>query len=46
MYYNNPYGGWLIMLANPEFGGLEFNIPNQTVIRIPFPSIVQLKDIL
>jgi hypothetical protein len=26
MYYNNPYGGWLIMLANPEFGGLEFNI--------------------
>ena len=37
MYYNNPYSGWLIMLANPEFGGLEFNIPNSTIIRIPFP---------
>jgi hypothetical protein len=37
LYYNNPYGGWLIMLANPEFGGLEFNIPDLTLIRIPFP---------
>ena len=36
-YYLNPYGGWLIMLANPEFGGLEFNIPDMTLIRIPFP---------
>lgn len=37
LYYNNPYSGWLIMLANPEFGGLEFNIPDMTAIRIPFP---------
>jgi len=37
MYYNNPYSGWLIMLANPEYGGLEFNIPDMTIIRIPFP---------
>jgi len=37
MYYNNPYSGWLIMLANPEFGGLEFNIPDSTSIRVPFP---------
>lgn len=36
-YYNNPYSGWLIMLANPEFGGLEFTIPDQSLIRIPFP---------
>lgn len=36
-YYNNPYSGWLIMLANPEFGGLEFNIPDETIIRVPFP---------
>lgn len=36
-YYNNPYSGWLIMLANPQFGGLEFNIPDNTLIRIPFP---------
>ena len=37
MYYNNPYSGWLIMLANPEFGGLEFNIPDMTSLRVPFP---------
>lgn len=37
LYYNNPYSGWLIMLANHEFGGLEFNIPDSTLIRIPYP---------
>jgi len=37
VYYNNPYSGWLIMLANPEYGGLEFNIPDNSIIRIPFP---------
>ena len=36
-YYNNPYSGWLILLANPEFGGLEFNIQDSTIIRVPFP---------
>ena len=37
MYYLNPYSGWLIMLANPQFGGLEFNIPDLSLIRIPYP---------
>lgn len=36
-YYNNPYSGWLILLANPEYGGLEFNIPDLSVLRVPFP---------
>ena len=36
-YYNTPYYGWLIMLANPEYGGLEFNIPDQALLRVPFP---------
>lgn len=36
-YYNTPYCGWLIMLANPEFGGLEFTIPDLSIITIPFP---------
>jgi hypothetical protein len=36
-YYNNPYHGFLILLANPEFGGLEFEIENNSVIRIPYP---------
>lgn len=36
-YYNNPYSGWLIMQANPQFGGLEFNIPDGSTIRVPYP---------
>jgi hypothetical protein len=36
-YYGNAYHGFLIMAANPQFGGLEFDIPDRTVIRIPFP---------
>ena len=36
-YYNSPYYGWLILLANPRFGGVEENIPNNEIIRIPFP---------
>jgi hypothetical protein len=45
-YYDSPYYGWLIMLANPEFGGLEFNIPNNKVIRIPFPLTQSANDYL
>ena len=37
IYYNNPYHGFLIMLANPQYGGLEFDIKDNDVIRIPYP---------
>jgi hypothetical protein len=37
MFYNNAWSGWLIMAANPQFGGLEFNIPDMTLIIIPYP---------
>lgn len=36
-FYDNAFSGWLILSANPEFGGLEFNIPDMTSLRIPFP---------
>lgn len=36
-YYDNPFHGWLILLANQQFGGMEFDIPNGEIIRIPFP---------
>lgn len=36
-YYNSPLFGWLIMSANPQFGGLEFLIPDQSIIVVPFP---------
>lgn len=42
--YGSPYFGWLIMVANPSFGGLESEIPDNAVITIPFPLINALKD--
>ena len=27
-YYNTPLFGWLIMLANPKVGSIEFDIPD------------------
>lgn len=44
LYYNNPYYGWLIMSANPQYGGLEFDIPNNDLIRIPFPLKVSIQQ--
>jgi hypothetical protein len=35
-YYGNALGDWIILLANPEYRS-EFDIPDGTVIRIPFP---------
>ena len=39
--YGDDLYNWLILLANPEYP-LEFDIPNNTVIRVPFP----LNDVL
>jgi hypothetical protein len=36
-YYNTPYYGFLILLANPQYGGLEFNIKSNDKIRVPYP---------
>ena len=36
-YYGDPNYGWLIMQANPEYGSLEFKIPQNALLRIPFP---------
>jgi hypothetical protein len=43
-YYDTPLFGWLIMLANPALGSLEFEIPDNSIIRIPFPLINTLQD--
>lgn len=34
--YGDDSYGWLILLANPEYF-LEFDIPSNTIIRVPFP---------
>lgn len=36
-YYGDANYGWLIMLANPKFGSLEYSIPDNAVLRIPYP---------
>lgn len=36
-YYGNPDFWWVILQANPEFGSMEFNIPNNAQLRIPYP---------
>ena len=36
-YYNSPDYAWLILQANPQYGSLEFNIPDGVELRIPYP---------
>jgi hypothetical protein len=46
-YYGDPNFGWLILEANPELGSLEYRIPNNSQIRIPYPlssTIVQYEQ--
>jgi hypothetical protein len=43
-YYGSPVFSWLILQANPQAGSLEFEIPDNYVLRIPFPLIVSLQD--
>lgn len=43
-YYKNPNYGWLILLANPEFEGLEFKIKDNETIIIPYPLEITLKE--
>jgi hypothetical protein len=43
-YYGSPYYGWLILQANPEYGGLEWSIPDNSILRIPYPIITSLQD--
>lgn len=43
-YYNSTSYAWLIMQANPQYGSLEFNIPDGAELRIPFPLLNALGD--
>lgn len=44
-YYDNPTMGFFILMANPEYMS-EHDIPDGTVIRIPFPKerVIQVYD--
>ena len=41
-YYGNPFYDFLILYGNPQFLS-EFDIPENTLIRIPFP-LAQVKS--
>ena len=43
-YYGTPYFGWLILQANPQFGGLENSIYDGAILVIPFPLLPSLQD--
>lgn len=43
-FYSSPVFGWLILQANPQFGGLENNIYDGAILIIPFPLIPSLQD--
>lgn len=42
--YGSPFFGWLILMANPLAGSLEFEIPDNFMLRIPKPLITTLQD--
>ena len=42
--YGSPLFGWIIMLANPKLGSVEFEIPDNSLVRVPFPLINSLQD--
>ena len=41
-YYGTPFFNWLILQANPQYGGLEWNIPDGATIIIPLPLFCTL----
>lgn len=43
-YYGTPTFGWLILLGNPTYGGQEWNIPDGSIIIIPYPLVTSLQD--
>lgn len=43
-FYNTPTFGWLIMTANPSCGTNEFDIPDNFILRIPYPLVPTLQD--
>jgi hypothetical protein len=43
-YYGSPFFGWVIMQANPSYGGQEWNISDGSILTIPFPLVASLQD--
>ena len=42
--YATPFFSWLILQANPQYGGLENYIPDGAILIVPFPLLPSLQD--
>ena len=42
--YGSPLFGWVILVANPLAGSIEFDIPDNFYLRIPYPLVTSLQD--
>ena len=43
-YYGDASYDWLIMQANSKYGSMEFNIPDKSDLRIPYPLNTTLEQ--
>lgn len=43
-YYGDSGYDWLILMANPELGNLEFEIPDGAILRIPYPLSLTIEN--
>lgn len=43
-FYGSPVFNWLILMANPQFGGLENNIYDGAILVIPYPLVPSIQD--
>ena len=44
-YYKDANYDWLILMANPEYGALEYEITDGSELRIPYPLDITLEDL-
>ena len=42
--YGDPNYDWLIMMANPEYGAMEFEIPDGAELRIQYPLSTTIEN--
>ena len=43
-YYGDANYDWLILMANPSLGNMEFEIPDGSTLRIPYPLDITLEN--
>lgn len=44
-HYNDPNYDWLILMANQNIADMEYDIPDNTIIRIPYPLNLTIEEL-